>query len=290
MEYHNDRFIDASQLIFEDNTLVAVFPANSSDGQLYSHQGLSYGGLIIQSTLKLSVYLAIFKALLAHLHSEQVKCLHIKELPSFYCTLPSEELAYCQFIVKAETTRIDITGTVDYRRRIPFSRNRNRGVERAQKKALQLKEEAFFEDFWNEILIPNRQEKHNVSPTHSLTEIKLLHQRFPEKIRQFNIYYKESIVAGATVFETETTAHVQYAAANNQRQELGALDFLFEKLINKVFMHKAYFDFGISNENQGRNLNEGLGYWKESFGARSFVHRFYKIKTENHTYLENVLL
>lgn len=290
MEYHNDRFIDASRMIFEENKLVAVLPANISNGQLYSHQGLSYGGLIIQSTLKLAAYLAIFKALLENLQEENIALLHIKELPSFYCNVPSEELAYLQFITGAKTTRIDLTATIDYRVKLPFSRNRKRGVERARKKELTLKEEPFFETFWNEVLIPNRREKHNVSPTHSLTEIQLLYKRFPKEIRQFNVYYKESVVAGATVFETDTTAHVQYAAGNNQKQELGALDFLFDELINHVFAHKGYFDFGISNENQGRNLNEGLGYWKESFGARSFVHRFYKIKTENHTYLENVLL
>jgi len=277
-------------MIFAEKKLIAILPANINNRQLYSHQGLSYGGLVVQSTLKFSGYLGIFKTLLESLNEENIALFHIKEIPSFYCNIPSEELAYLQFIVEAKTTRIDVTATIDYRKKLAFSRNRNRGIERSRKKELILKEESFFEAFWDEVLIPNRREKHNVSPTHSLTEIELLHKRFPKQIRQFNVYYKGCVVAGATLFETKTTAHVQYAAGNNQKQELGALDFLFDELINKVFVHKRYFDFGISNEDQGQHLNEGLSYWKESFGARPFVHRFYSIKTAHHAHLENVLL
>lgn len=38
-----------------------------------------------------------------------------------------------------------------------------------------------------------------------------------------------------------------------------------------------YFDFGISNENNGRFLNRGLIAQKEGFGARTIVHDFYEL-------------
>ena len=62
------------------------------------------------------------------------------------------------------------------------------------------------------------------------------------------------------------------------------------KLLKEVFFKKDYFDFGISNENQGRNINQGLLSWKESFGARTMVQNFYEIETKNYSLLENVLL
>ena len=52
MEYHQDRFEDASCLVINGKKLVAVFPANINEGAVYSHQGLSYGGLVIQADLK----------------------------------------------------------------------------------------------------------------------------------------------------------------------------------------------------------------------------------------------
>ena len=56
MEYHADRFNDASQCIFKGDTLVALFPANEQQGQWISHGGLSYGGLLVPPTVKFSNY------------------------------------------------------------------------------------------------------------------------------------------------------------------------------------------------------------------------------------------
>ena len=46
MEYHKDRFEDYSLLVFDGEKLVAVLPANKNGETLYSHQGLTYGGLV----------------------------------------------------------------------------------------------------------------------------------------------------------------------------------------------------------------------------------------------------
>jgi hypothetical protein len=60
-------------------------------------------------------------------------------------------------------------------------------------------------------------------------------------------------------------------------------------LITDVFSAKCFYDFGISNENQGRKLNNGLSYWKESFGASTIVQDFYEVKPVNYNLLETVL-
>ena len=60
--------------------------------------------------------------------------------------------------------------------------------------------------------------------------------------------------------------------------------------MNTVYKESKFFDFGISNENNGLNLNESLHYWKESFGARTVVQNFYEIETKNYSLLENVLI
>ena len=55
MEYHSDRFEDNSLLIFDEkDKLVAIFPANRIGNELFSHQGLTYGGLILDEKSKLS--------------------------------------------------------------------------------------------------------------------------------------------------------------------------------------------------------------------------------------------
>jgi hypothetical protein len=68
------------------------------------------------------------------------------------------------------------------------------------------------------------------------------------------------------------------------------LDFLYHELITKTFKDKNYFDFGTSNENQGKNLNSGLNFWKESFGASTITQDFYEVETSNFNLLNDVLI
>jgi hypothetical protein len=163
-------------------------------------------------------------------------------------------------------------------------------LKRALNNNLEVKESTNFEEFWNHVLIPNLKQQHNAKPVHSVDEIETLHKNFPKNIRQFNVYKNDKIVAGCTIFESKNVAHVQYISANEQKQELGSLDLLFDYLINTVFIDKKYFDFGISNEQQGQRINEGLLSWKESFGARSIVHDFYKVEIKNQYKLNTTLI
>lgn len=290
MEYHSDRFTDHSLLVYKGTKIVAVLPANKVDAIVYSHQGLTYGGLVLSPKIKLADVIEVNITLLKYLNDQGVTTIHLKELPSFYSTLPSEEMTYILQIVGATCTRVDTASVIDYRHRISIQSNRVEGVKKAKKQGLRIEETHDFKEFWNDILLPNLNKRHNAKPTHSLEEIELLKTKFPKNIRQFNVYKENQIVAGATIFQTKNTAHVQYISANEQKQELGALDFLFSALITKTFSDSWYFDFGISNEQQGTKLNKGLSYWKECFGARTYVHRFYEIKTANHHLLNDVLI
>ena len=47
MDYHSDRFIDNSLLFRYKGKLIAVLPANREGDVLWSHQGLTYGGLVL---------------------------------------------------------------------------------------------------------------------------------------------------------------------------------------------------------------------------------------------------
>lgn len=61
-----------------------------------------------------------------------------------------------------------------------------------------------------------------------------------------------------------------------RRPQVGVLDFLLGALLTHEFPQRPWFDFGVSNEEEGRVLNEGLVAYKEAFGARAVVHDFYE--------------
>ncbi len=290
MDYHSDRFEDYSLIAFDDKKLVAVLPANIKDGVLHSHQGLSYGGLVLGEKTTFLETLDIFKSLLAFLSSEGISTLNLKLLPKIYNTLPSDEMDYLLFLLQAKLVRRDLSCSVFNANPLKIeSSNRLRGIKKGVKNELQVREESNFDSFWKEVLEPNLKQIYGEKPVHSLKEINLLKSYFPENIKQFNVYKDQKIVAGTTIFETNEVAHAQYISANEIGRKTGGLDFLFHHLLQH-FSHKKYFDFGISNESQGMKVNKGLMHWKESFGGRGIVHDFYEIKTENHQLLKNVLI
>jgi hypothetical protein len=288
MEYHQDRFEDYSLLVFKGEKLMALLPANRVDTIVHSHQGLTYGGLILNKDIKLFDVSEAFKELLKFLHSNKIKQFFLKQLPSIYCDLPSDEMQYLMFILEAKLFRCDSLSVLLLQNKPKVSKDRIAGNKRADKYSLVIREVNEFDEFWNIILIPNLNTKHQVQPVHSLDEIKFLKSKFQKQIRQFNIYMNDEIVAGTTIFETKHVAHSQYISGNQNKNILGSLDYLHMHLIENVYKNKKYFDFGISNESQGKQINEGLSYWKEGFGARTITQDFYEIDISNHNLLDNI--
>jgi hypothetical protein len=289
MEYHNDRFQDYSLIVLEGEKWVAVLPANVVGNEILSHQGLTYGGLVYNEKVKLASVIAVLKSILLFLNDNKMEKLQVKLIPSIYHQKPAEELNYALFLIEAQLIRRDSMAVLDLLNKNTLSKLRKRSIQKGISNDFVIKEVADFESFWNEILIPNLAKKHQVKPVHSLQEILKLKALFPKNIRQFNVYKNEIIVAGTTIFESENVAHCQYISGDEDKNELGGLDLLFQHLITEFFKDKLFFDFGISNENEGRKLNNGLSYWKESFGASTIVQDFYEIKTSNYGLLDTVL-
>ena len=76
MEYHIDRFQDASLLFFDErNLLLAVLPANRNGDQVISHGGLTFGGLISRHNLGASTMLELFDILRIWLSGQGVSTL-----------------------------------------------------------------------------------------------------------------------------------------------------------------------------------------------------------------------
>lgn len=289
MDYHKERFEDHSLMVYKSEKLVAVLPANRVEDVVYSHQGLTYGGLIYGEKLKLASVILVFRAILFYLNENKISKIQLKTLPSIYHHKPAEELNYALFLAEAKLIQRNTLAVIDLSQPILIANGRKEGVKKGIVNDLEIKEVDEFDDFWNNILIPNLENKYQVKPVHNLQDITNLKEKFPENIRQFNVYCKGEIIAGATLFESENVIHSQYISADKTKNTTGSLDFLYHHLISEIFKEKSFFDFGTSNKNQGRILNKGLSFWKESFGASTIVQDFYEVETICFSKLENVL-
>lgn len=290
MEYHSDRFHDFSLMVLEGQKLVALLPANRVKDILHSHQGLTYGGLIITAKTRLTAVVAIFKVVLQYLNQNDVATLYIKTIPRVYHKIPAEEINYALFITNAKLVRRDAMAVIENASAIKIASNRMEGVKKGIANNFTVQQSDDFECFWKQVLEPNLLARHDAAPVHTLAEILKLKNLFPNNIKLFTVSHNNQIAAGTVIFETDTVAHAQYISANADKGETGSLDFLYYHLITKIYAGKKYFDFGISNEQQGRKLNEGLSFWKESFGARTISHDFYEVQTANYCLLDTIFI
>lgn len=276
MEYHADRFEDHSLLFFDGSKPVAVLPANEDQDELISHGGLTYGGLISDHKAKASTMLTVVAALLFYLKDHGLTRLVYKAVPHIYHKVPSEEDLYALFFHKAHLFRRDVSSTVLLSDKPPYSKGRRWAVKKSHTGGLMVRRSYDFATFMRietETLL-----KHGVRPTHTAKEIQLLADRFPDNIKLFAAFQNESLVAGVLVYETERVAHAQYIGATEEGWNAHGTDLILDYLLCDYYAEKAYFDFGISTEEGGRYLNEGLIQNKESYGARAVMYDFYELE------------
>jgi hypothetical protein len=290
MEYHKDRFEDFSLLVYESEKLVSILPANRVDDAVYSHQGLTYGGLVLMPISKLYDTIFIFKKILEYLNKNGIEKLYIKDIPSIYCDYPSNEINYLVHICRGKVIMKYSVSVISLKQNALITKSRKEGIRRGKKLNLCIKEEQNLEIFWNKLLIPNLKKKYNSEPVHSLDEIMFLKNKFPNNVRHFNVYHDDELVCGTTLFITKNVAKPQYISGNDKNNFLGCIDFLYDFLITEVAEDKDFFDFGPSHENNGLQIVKNINFWKESFGGHSLVQDFYEIETFNHNLLDTVLI
>lgn len=291
MEYHKERFRDFSLLIYNNKSkLIAVLPAHIKGETVYSHQGLTYGGIVIKAELRMTVFFEIFSEVLKFLNQNKVLFFYCKEIPYFYNSLPNDEWKYLAFITDAELYRRDLCSVVDLKKKNFFSKSVVRYAKRCEKQGFTYRKCEDWEMFWNEILIPELFLHHNVLPVHDLEEISYLQSKFQDNIHLYCVFSGDEMAGGTVLFIDRDVVHCQYISAKTKFRKNKVLDFLYFKLISEDFKKYNYFDFGISNEEDGRKTNMGLLYWKEGFGARGVVQDFYKISTQNYSLIKEMYL
>jgi len=276
MEYHSERFIDSSLLFFEEDALIAVMPANVSANVLYSHRGLTFGGIISDKNMKLSLMLQLFEQLAAYLKAQGITKLIYKAIPYIYHETPGEEDLYALFRFGARLVRRDASSVICLKNKLRFSRDKQRRIKLARKNELVVKESNDFTAFMS-LMEGLVQSKYKAKPTHTGDELNLLASRFPDNIKLFAVFESEEMLAGVVTYENNNVTHTQYIGSTEQGRREGAAELICNYLINEYSSNKKYFDFGISTEQNGRYLNASLAYYKESFGARAVMYDFYEV-------------
>lgn len=278
MEYHKDRFNDFSLLVFENKKLVAVLPANRVGAIVYSHQGLTYGGLVYSTKLNGEKVENILDSLMSFFKENEVQSFYFKPIPLFYILKGNAEMDFFMLKNGAFLDKKEMNLGINLSMPLTISKSKLKHFRKIEKLDLELVEEKQLELFWKLVLEPRLLEKYDAKPVHTLQEIAALKEKFPNNIKQFSVYFEDVIIAGITLFETETVVKSQYGATTKKGEELRALDFLFINLIRKYKSEgKLFFDMGIVNEDNEKGYHAGLLKQKEELGCSVYSQDFYKI-------------
>ena len=280
LSYHQDRFDDRSIVIEDDGGWLGVIPAARHPAEhdvVVSHPGITYGGILHHGRLRGGEMLAALGAAATLWHAAGFSRLQYKAVPYIYQRAPAQEDLYALFRAGARRYRCDLSSCIDLHHRLPVSERRGRARAKALRAGAQITAgNQHMRALWD-LLEDNLRRRHRTQPVHTLAEITTLATRFPDRLRVIVALVDGKIEAGILLFLTDRVAHAQYIASSERGHEVNALDPVLESAIEESRLDgRRYFDFGISTENQGRALNEGLNRFKNEFGAGGVAHEFYE--------------
>ena len=275
MDYHADRFTDHSLMVYRRDKLYALLPGNMADETFFSHQGLTYGGLIMSDKTVAAEVVQLFRQLNDQLREEGVSRVVYKPVPWIYHRQPSEEDLYAVVEVCGATISRGLSSAISREHQNKWYRIRECGMKHARQMGLTVAETEDYKPFW-QILSDNLRERYGLNPVHTVEEMELLHHRMPEHIRLIVVKEGDETIGGTVLYISDRVVHTQYIAASPRGKQQHALDILFDVVIRRALASHAYFDFGISTEKHGTYLNENLIYQKEGFGGRGLCYDWYE--------------
>lgn len=280
MDYHKDRFADHSLLFFDEKEkLVAILPMSEKEGVLTSHGGLTYGGFLTDSKMRQSTMNDCFDTLTAYAREKGFREIIYKAVPHMYHTQPAEEDKYALFLNNARVVKVEASTVVNLQQPLKMSDLRKRQISRGRREGVVIRELTEPENFERFIRLENEvlSKRHGTRAVHTGAELTLLHSRFPAQIHLVGALLGEELIAGTVLFEYAQVVHTQYLAANDLARQIGALDLAISTVLNGYQGKKLWLDFGISTEDMGRYLNEGLISQKEGFGGRTNVYETFAL-------------
>ncbi len=277
MDYHSDRFHDHSLMIYKNDKLYAILPGNEADHTFYSHQGLTYGGLITNSKATADDVCKVFAQINQYQKQQGFQKVIYKSVPRIYHQLPAEEDLYALFKeCRAQICARNISAVIDLQHPLKWYNIRKQGAKKATSQGIRIEYSEDYNNFW-ELLSTNLMQTYHAQPVHTLEEIRMLHERFPENIKLYVALQEDGKMLGGTLlYITPQVVHTQYISASEEGKQKHALDALFLRLIQHEYKDCLFFDFGTSNEDGGKILNSSLIYQKEGFGGRGVVYDTYE--------------
>ena len=276
LSYHpKGRFSDHSLLAYKKGKLIGVIPAaikKIKDKVFFvSHPGLSVGSFVVQENLTISDSLLLTKTFVNYVSECGFDGIRVTMSPIVYQKRLSNYIDFsffkCGFrYVSRELSSVLFLGeNLEFNLK-KFRPSHLRAARSSLKKDIDVKKSNDYKTFYR-LLEKNLLLRHNVSPTHSLEELKKLAKLFPDRINLFSAKIKGKMIAGVINFIlNKNTVLAFYICHDNSYKEYKPVNLLFYNIIDWAIKEKySTYDFGLFTVHEIPNM--GLGRFKENFGA-----------------------
>ncbi|MEO0143249.1 MAG: GNAT family N-acetyltransferase [candidate division WOR-3 bacterium] len=278
LSYHPpERFKSHHLLIKNKGNIVALFPCVIEDKTIISHKGASYGGFVLKNDLGIYDTNLAVASLVEFLKREGIKKIILTQTPLIYYNEPNQYIDFALLKQGFKYLKREITAVIPLNVAEPlltFHPDARRSTKKAMREGVKIRISDDYATYY-EILKKNLSMRHNVSPTHTLSELLKLKSLFPEGIILFGAYLKEKMIGGMVIFVTNPRVILAfYISHDTHYQAYRPVNLLFYEVIKWARLKGyRYLDLGTFTLNMEPNW--GLGRFKENFNARGFLRDTY---------------
>ena len=277
LSYHRKgRFQDASILVKDQKSQLAVVPAAvvklDRKSVLYSHPGASYGGPVTLNPLTLNEAEHIVQLLVKHAKSVDAQQIILTIPPLYYRSTLSNNFDFALRIHGFSNNIRELSSVLSLENSLEtifdhFPESLKRALRKAERLDVRIVESSDIDPFYA-ILQNNLELRHNVTPTHTLNELKRLISLFPNDIKLYVARLSNRVIGGIITFACNSRVNLAfYIAHDHEFQTFRVVDSLIWHIIQESKKKGfALLDFGTFTLKE--KPNRGLCRYKEKFGAR----------------------
>lgn len=280
LSYHpSDRFTDASVWVMDGEKPRAVLPAaeREVDGKrmLVAHPGASYGGAVFAADVGVQESGQILAALTDHARAQKFAGMQFLRLPPTSIRKEfSEDQEYWMYQNGWRCTRMEMDGAIDLcgateENALSLLTGKCRNmVRQAERAGITVRETDDFSSFWR--ILNATLSRHKVTPTHTIEEILRLKNACPKDVRLFGAFLDQTLVGGIVVMTLhENALYTLYMAQDYEHQSAHPIHAVLTDVIRTTIREdRRILHLGVSTEDGGKSINEGLFFFKESFHCR----------------------
>ena len=282
LNYHQDKFKgnELNLIIYKGDSIFGVIPfaCFNRDGlsEGFSPYGASFGGIITRPKLNLHEAVEIVDCLVAFLKDQKIHKCTFQPTPFYYHKQPDFYIEFALLKAGFVLHHREVFNVIKLPENYDtlwnsFYEGRCRTTLKKRKDEFEVHHNCSLNDFYP-ILIEDKKRHDNAVPTHSISELGYLRDKFRDQVWFDMCVHKETAAkAGICYFQPSSKCILTfYMAQENAALKLDGKNVLIDYTLKKAIESGVeYFDFGgstIGYEVQ----NPGVAKFKESFGARGY--------------------